>query len=484
MLLHRPLLPFVWTTVVRSWAADAARGPTFAHDRALPMETVINEISPVEFELEITASHDDLKEDVNQALRTQRRQTDMKGFRPGKVPMQLVKKMHGKAIGYQIAERKVQEVFDEEVMSNDGYDVLGQPQISELSYEVDGEMKATVQFGVRPDVEIGDLSEEEVDALAYDISDDDVDEQLEELQQKHADLMPHEEEITDTDYVVIDLQQIDEETGTPVIGEKEEDVNFFLDDEQLHDGLRDGLLGRTVGDTFTVDLPHQTEQDPEGSHTHRYEVTIKETKHRELPELDDAFVGEVTDDEFISVEDLRAEIRSQLEQQAEQQAGEFVQSNMVERLLERNPMPVPSTAVEMFLDSFIEDVKQRNDGELPDNFDREAFRAQNREEAERQARWMIIRDQIIEDADLELTDDDLDAFFAKQAGEEAQLSAEQLRGFYEQMNVMGRVEQQLLSDKVFTHLRERFTIVEKDRETLEAELKAKRDAAADLAPAG
>ncbi|NBB85749.1 MAG: trigger factor, partial [Bacteroidetes bacterium] len=124
-----------------------------------------------------------------------------------------------------------------------------------------------------------------------------------------------------------------------------------------------------------------------------------------------------------------------------------------------------------------------NDGELPDNFDREAFRAQNREEAERQARWMIIRDQIIEDEDLEVTDEDRDAFFAKQAGEEAQLSAEQLRGFYEQMNVMGRVEQQLLSDKVFTHLRERFTIVEKDRETLEAELKAKRDAAADLAPA-
>jgi len=457
-------------------------GPSLLTIAALHMETVINEISPVEFELEITASHDDLKGEVNEALRNQRRQTDMKGFRPGKVPMQLVKKMHGKAIGYQIAERKVQEIFDEEVMSNDDYDVLGQPQISELSYEVDGGMKATVQFGVRPEVEIGDLSDEEIDALAYEITDGDVDEQLEALQQKHADLMPHEEEITETDYVVIDLQQIDEESGTPVIGEKEEDVSFFLDDEKLQDALRDGLLGRTQGDTFTVDLPHQTQDAPENTHTHRYEVTIKETKHRELPELDDAFIGEVTDDEFISVDELREEIRSQLEQQAEQQANEFIQSNMVERLLERNPVPVPATAVEMFLDSFIEDVKQRNEGDLPENFDREAFRQQNRSEAEKQARWMIIRDKLIENEEIEVTDEDLDAFFAKQAGEEAQLSAKQLRGFYEQMNVMGRVEQQLLSTKVFDVLRERFTIVEKDRETLETELKAKREAAADVVP--
>ncbi len=446
------------------------------------METVINEITPVEFELEITATADDLKKEFNEALRAQRSQTNMKGFRPGKVPLDLVKKMHGKAIGYQIAERKVQEVFDEEVMGDDDYDVLGQPQISELSYEVDGEMKATVQFGVRPEVEIGDLSEEEVDALAYEITDEDVEKELEGLRQKNSDLRPHEEEITETDYVVIDLQQIDEETGSPVIGEKEEDVTFFVDDEKLHDALRDGLIGRTVGDTFTVDLPHQTQEDPEGSHTHRYEVTIKETKHRELPELDDAFVGEVTDDQFVSVEELREEIRSQLEQQAEQQAEEFVQSNMVERLLERNPVPVPGPAIEMFLDSFIEDVKQRNDGDLPDGFDREAFRESNRGEAEKQARWMIIRDKIIEDSELEVSDEDYDAFFEEQAGAEAQLSPQQLRNFYEQMNVMSRVEQQLLSKKVFDHLKERFTIVEKDRETLEEELKAKREAAASVAP--
>ncbi len=446
------------------------------------METVINEITPVEFELEITATADDLKKEFNEALRAQRSQTNMKGFRPGKVPLDLVKKMHGKAIGYQIAERKVQEVFDEEVMGDDDYDVLGQPQISELSYEVDGEMKATVQFGVRPEVEIGDLSEEEVDALAYEITDEDVEKELEGLRQKNSDLRPHEEEITETDYVVIDLQQIDEETGSPVIGEKEEDVTFFVDDEKLHDALRDGLIGRTVGDTFTVTLPHQTQEDPEGSHTHRYEVTIKETKHRELPELDDAFVGEVTDDQFVSVEELREEIRSQLEQQAEQQAEEFVQSNMVERLLERNPVPVPGPAIEMFLDSFIEDVKQRNDGDLPDGFDREAFRESNRGEAEKQARWMIIRDKIIEDSELEVSDEDYDAFFEEQAGAEAQLSPQQLRNFYEQMNVMSRVEQQLLSKKVFDHLKERFTIVEKDRETLEEELKAKREAAASVAP--
>src|SRR5688572_14945750 len=114
------------------------------------MQTNIKEVHPAEFEMEITATADDLSPKLQEALRAQRAQTAMKGFRPGKVPMSLVKKMYGRAIAYEIAEKSIQELYEKEVLQSESYDVMGQPRLVALDYEdVDGDMRATVRFGVR-----------------------------------------------------------------------------------------------------------------------------------------------------------------------------------------------------------------------------------------------------------------------------------------------------------------------------------------------
>ena len=457
------------------------------------METTIKQVSPAEYELEIHATSEDLAPKLNHALKTQRAQANMKGFRPGKVPLSLVKKMYGQAIAYQVAEQRVQEIYEEEVLKAETHEVLGPPQLTRLDYELDSDLDATIRFGVRPEIELRDLSSEKLTKLVHPVTDEDVEGEIERLRSREADLVPLEDEAAgEEDEVTVDLQRLDEASGTPVIGEKEEDVAFFLNDPRLKDALRDALIGKKTDDTFRVNLPHEGEHEedeapsalilPAGtepskkSHTHAYQVTVKEVKRRELPELDDEFIQNVTNGEIEDEAAFRQTLQERLEEAWEARSREYLEARIVERMVELHPdVPVPDSVVEMYLDSFVQDVQQRSEGQLPPGFNVDAFRQANREEAERQARWMLLRDQVVKQEGVEVTDEDLDAHFEEQSSED--LPGEMLRRYYTSVpNLMGQLEQQILNKKVFDALAGQFELVEKDREALEAEIEARRAA--------
>lgn len=437
------------------------------------MQTKIEQVSPVEYELEIQATAADLAPEFNKALRAQQAKAQLKGFRPGKVPTALVKKMYGKALAYEIAERTVQQTYEAQVHDSGDYKVLGAPQITKLDYDMDGDLVATVRFGVRPEVTFQDLSGETLPKLAHEAGEEEVNQTLERLRREHADLVPVDDAgAGDEDHLVVDMQQIDEASGAPIVGKNEEDTSFFLDDERLHDELRDALKGKKPGDVVQVDLPHG---HGDHVHTHRYAVTVKEVKRRELPEIDDEFAREISNNRLETADALRAEILERLKMDWEKETREMLEGMMVSRLLELHPIPVPDAVIESFLDSFVEDVKQRNEKKLPDGFNEAAFRVQNRAEAERQARWMILRDAFIEQEGLSVTDEEMDAYFEKAAGDDEQLSASVLRQYYQSMNLMDRVQQRMLTDKVYEALSSKFTLNELDRAAFEAELTARAE---------
>lgn len=285
------------------------------------MDTTLSKASPVEYELDLHATADELEPKLKEALNAQRKNMDVQGFRKGKVPLGLVKKMHGEAIGYRVAEQFVQEAFEEEVEETDAIEPLGQPTLVDLDYELDADLQATLRFGVRPGVELEDLSSVEITMLDPEITEEDVEDEIERLRKEEADLLPLEEEAAeDTDYVNIDLQRIDPDTDTPIIGDKDEDLTFFLDDDRLKEELREALVGQKAGDTFRVELPQEHPAHEHAGHGHPhehegdgedrlYEVTVNDVKRRDLPPLDEEFVRRVTEGELDDLEAFRNDIR-------------------------------------------------------------------------------------------------------------------------------------------------------------------------------
>ena len=130
-------------------------------------------------------------------------------------------------------------------------------------------------------------------------------------------------------------------------------------------------------------------------------------------------------------------------------------------MLELHPIPVPESLVNSFLDSYVEDVKSRNNGRLPEDLDEDAFREVNRSEAERQARWMLIEDRIVETEKLEVTDEDRKAYIEETRGA-ATMTADEMLGLYRQVpRLLDQLDQRILSRKVIDLLAGRFKVVEK-----------------------
>lgn len=437
------------------------------------MDVTIHERSPVDFELEIRATSDELEPRITEALKAQRKQVNLKGFRPGRVPMSLVRKMYGPAVAAQVAEEIIGEALREEVTENESRDVLGQPRLAELDYEIGQDLRALVRFGVRPAFEIADLSDAEVRRVVRTIADEDIDEEIERRRRRAATLVPAEDAAIEADSVaVLDLQQVDRASDTPIIGQRQEGQEVDLTDERLRAELKNALLGKKAGDSFKVDLPHQ--HGPDEGHDHddhvdRFLVTVREVKRRELPELDAAFVEEQTAGQVETVEAFRDQIRREMESAWRRMAGEMMQEEMVEKVLERHDFPVPEAAVESVLDGMEEELAEQVGDELPADFDREAFREANREAAQRQLRWLLIRDRLAEEEDIELTDADYDAEFERMA-ENGPFDAAMVRQFVAaQPQLIGSIRQRMLNDRLFGALEKRFTVVEKTPEELEAE---------------
>ena len=437
------------------------------------METTINQVGDVEYDLEILISADDLAPNINQALRKQRALTSMKGFRQGKVPLTLIKKMYGRAVAAEVTEKKVQEIYEETVLNAGKHEVLGQPTITKLDYELDGDLQAIVHFGVRPEITLTDHSNERISKLVHVVTKEEIDEELENLRKREADLIPVEEDgIGESDQVVIDMQELDKESESLIIGRKQEDATFFLDDNGVSEELKSALLGLVQGSSTRVTMSHE---DGDHVHAHFYEVIVKEVKRRELPDLDDAFIKEHTKEKVEDLDAYREYLKDQLTNMWERQSKNLVEGRLIDRMLDLYPAPVPESVIDMYLDSYVKELMQKSKNQLPEHFDEQAYRRGRRSEAEDQARWMLIRDAFVKKEEIEVTEEDVDAYFEEQGSGSEEYSPSVLRQYYQAMNMVDGVREQLLNAKVFDSLASQFNVEEKDRDAYNKEMEELRE---------
>ena len=185
------------------------------------MQTNITQNSSVEYDLDIQADHASLEDRINAQLKKIRPSVQKDGFRPGKVPMGMVKKLHGRAVAYEVVDELIQEVYKAEVLNSPDHDVLGSPTVTTLEYEPDGDLHAVVQFGVRPKVELSSLTGETISRLSHEVTDDEIEQELDKLRSQGATYESLDTPAGDDDFLRVDLQQLDPETDTAIIGSRQ-----------------------------------------------------------------------------------------------------------------------------------------------------------------------------------------------------------------------------------------------------------------------
>ena len=304
-----------------------------------------------------------IKTEVDSRLRKLARTVKMDGFRPGKVPMNVVSQRYGYSVHYEVMNDKVGEAFAN-AANEANLRVAGQPRITESSQAAEGQMAFDAVFEVYPEVVIGDLSTAEIEKLNAEVTDDAVNKTIEILRKQRRTFAQRSMDAAaeDTDRVTVDFEgKID---GEPFAGGKASDFQFILGDGQMLKEFEESTRGMKLGEskTFQLLFPEDYHGKDVAGKTADFIVTLKKIEAAHLPALDDAF-AKVLGVENNTLDGLLADIRKNLSREVKNRLLTRNKQTVMDALVAKAELDLPKSSVQAELDRMIEaaraDLKQR-----------------------------------------------------------------------------------------------------------------------------
>ena len=358
------------------------------------------------------------------------------GFRPGKAPPAIVKKRFRDAIRQQVVEQLVQEAF-QEVVGRDKLKVASQPHIHGLKFEEGQPMTFELHIELRPELNLERTQGFRVTRPAAAVTDEQVQEHLDQLRDQRAAWSPVEDQPREGDMVTVLLATSEDDGSFPAPRE----YRIVLGGGQAIPGVEEVIMELVAGGSAekSVRWPDEFPDEQQRGKTKPVRVTLQDVKRKSVAPLDDAFAREVGD--FDSIDALTAAVREDLEDTSRRDADAAVRQQLVDNLVSANPFDVPHAWVTSLLEAYVKAYQVPAD-------EGERFATEFRPVAERQVRRDLIVETLAERENLKATEADIDGRVAEMA---AKRNAD-VSQVYMSLQKAGRlkeIEQAITEDKVF-----------------------------------
>ena len=301
--------------------------------------------------------------EVEARLKKLARTVKMDGFRPGKVPMNVVSQRYGYSVHYEVMNDKVGEAFS--TAANEAkLRVAGQPRISEKEGAPEGEMTFDAIFEVYPDVKMGDLTTAEVEKVSADVSDAAIDKTLDILRKQRRTFSQRalDAAAQDGDRATIDFEgKVD---GEPFAGNKADDFQFLVGDGQMLKEFEDAVRGMKTGEskTFPLSFPADYHGAEVAGKQADFMVTVKKLEAAHLPEVNEALAKSLGIADA-TVDGLRSDIKKNLEREVKFRLLARNKNAVMDALVSKAELDLPNASVQAELDRMVEaaraDLKQR-----------------------------------------------------------------------------------------------------------------------------
>ena len=430
------------------------------------MDISVEELTSVDKEVTLKAKREDLQEDFDKAYKKYKAQIQLPGFRPGKVPMGMIKKRFGNEIEQEEISNIVQKIFEKEVVPE--YEPIGETEMLDFSWEND-ELEVKFKIGSKPEIEISDLSKIKVNKMVHDVSDDEVAEEIDRTLEREGNWEDVEEAATDDSKVIVDVQTLDAD-GNPVEGDMDEGQEIDLRQDGAED-FRKELSGKKPGDVVEMELGEGDEKD-------RFRVTIKKVQKLNKAELNDELIESQSNGEAEDEEQFKSYIKSRMQEYYDQTAEDLFKNDVADALVEAHEFEVPETFVAQIQGSYVDQLKQQQGGQLPEHFDAEQYKAGMKDRAVREAKWSFISQKLQETfEDIEIKPEDIDEHLAMEAARYG-MPADQLKQYYaQQPQMLEQLRSSIRENKVFDILQDKVKINEmgKDEYREQQEKKDKKN---------
>ena len=411
------------------------------------MTISVDELTPVDKEIKINANREDLSPKFEKAFKKYRSQIQMPGFRPGRVPLGIIKKRFGKEIELEEINSYVEEVYEKEIVPE--HEPVGETQMVDFSWE-DDELEVTFKIGAKPEVELQNLEEITVDKMVHDVTDEEVEEEIERTLERQGNWEEVEGEITEDCRVVVDAVTLDGD-GNPVEGDIDEDQKLDLRQEGAKD-FKEKLVGKKVGDVVKMDF--DDEEEP-------FELHVKKVEKMNKAELTDELAKQQSNGEAKNVDEFKSFIKSRMQDYYDQSANDMFKQDAIDALTEAHEFDIPEVMKEQILKSYVEYAKQQSGGELPEDFDEDGYKKKMEEQAVREGKWVFINQKLQEKFDdIEIKPEDIDEHIGIQAAQYG-ATVDQMRSYYAQNpSQLDNLRNTIRESKVFDKLSETVAINE------------------------
>lgn len=284
------------------------------------------------------------------------------GFRKGKAPFMMIKKMYGAGVFFEDAANEVIDATYPDAAKESGLDIVSRPTVSVDQIEEGKPLIYSAVVAVRPEVTLGEYKGIEVQRAKAEVTDEDVEAEISHVREKNSRLITVEDRpVEDGDQVTIDFDgYVDDKQFE---GGKGDDYPLTIGSHTFIDGFEEQLIGKNVNDECEVNVtfPEDYHAEELKSKPAVFKVKIKEIQRKELPEVNDEFASEVSD--FDTLEEYKKDLKETLLKEKLKAAATENENRVVEKVVENATMEIPDQMVDEQLNGMINDYARRMEGQ-------------------------------------------------------------------------------------------------------------------------
>ena len=405
----------------------------------------VNKIETNKYELEINVNAEEFEEAIQAAFKKNAKKIQVPGFRRGKATRKIIEKTYGEGVFYEDAVNALYPEAYSKAVEEAGITPVDRADIDMTDVSKDGfTFKATVV--TKPEVTVKDYKGIKVEKAVRKVTDADIDDEIRRLRERNARTVTVEDRPAENG----DITHIDFEgfvDGTAFEGGKGENYSLTLGSNSFIPGFEDQIVGHNTGDEFDVNVKF-----PEDYHAEElkgkdsvFKVKLNKIEKRELPELDDEFAKDAS--EFDTLAALREDLGKKIQNRYDTAADNEVEGKLIDGVIAGLEAEIPEVMYEHQVDNMVQDFAYRmsSQGINLDMYlqytgmDMDGFRANFREQAERQVKTRLALEGIVKAENIQLTDEELEEEY-KKAAENYKIDAEELKKYVPEADMRADAE--------------------------------------------
>ena len=322
--------------------------------------TTIETTQGLERRVSITIPADSVKSAVREELKRVAKNARVDGFRKGKVPPQIIEQRFGASVRNDVLNDLLPRHFFD-LMFQEKVNLAGRPTFAVDSYEEGKDLQFTATFEVYPEVKLQGLENIKVEKPTVEITEADIDKMVDVLRKQQATWAETQDAAKAEDRVTLDFSgSID---GEEFEGGKASDFVLLMGQGRMIPGFEEGIVGHKAGEQFDINVTFPAEYHSENlkGKAAKFAVTLKKVEVMVLPELTDEFVSKFGPNSK-TVADLRVEIKKNMERELKNALVSRVKNQVIDGLIEQNPLDVPAAAIEQEIEVLRNQAAQRFGG--------------------------------------------------------------------------------------------------------------------------